>query len=308
MKKKIIIGTRGSKLALWQAEWVKNEIEKKYPGTTVSLQKIKTEGDKIQDVALSMVGGKGLFVKEIEEALIRKEIDLAVHSMKDVPAELPVELHISAITKREDPSDVLISKDKKLLRELPEGSKVGTSSLRRQSQLLNFRPDLKIIQLRGNVDTRIRKLEAGEFDAIVLASAGIKRLGFTHLVAECISKEISLPAIGQGALGIETRKNDTVVNEMVLFLNDEDTSYSVKSERAFLKRLEGGCQVPVAGFGEINNGILRLFGIIGEIDGSKLVKGYVEGKPKDGEEMGVYLAELLLGQGGDEILKRIYGR
>jgi len=308
VKKEIKIGTRGSKLALWQAEWVKSEIEKKYLKTTVSIKKIKTQGDKIQDVPLSMVGGKGLFVKEIEEALLRKEIDLAVHSMKDVPTELPEELHIAVITKREDPSDVLISKQKVPLRELPKGSRIGTSSLRRQSQLLNFRPDFKIVQLRGNLDTRIRKLLSGEFDAIIVAAAGIKRLGFTDIVTEYISKEISLPAIGQGSLGIETRKDDAVTNEFVSFLNDEDTAYSVKSERAFLKRLEGGCQVPIAALGEINGGLLRLFGIIGEVDGSKLVKGYVEGTREEGEEMGVYLAELLLNQGGKEILKKVYGK
>jgi hydroxymethylbilane synthase len=275
-KRKIVIATRGSKLALWQAEWIKAELEKINPGIGIDLNKIKTTGDKILDVPLAQVGGKGLFVKEIEEAILRGEADLAVHSMKDVPTELPEGLHLSAICKREDPRDAFItavssqqsavSRQKKIkyFKELPQGANVGTSSLRRICQLLNKRPDLKISQLRGNVDTRIRKLDEGQFDAIILAAAGVKRLGRAEKITEILPPEISLPAVGQGAIGIECRVDDEFINNLLKNLNHKETSVCVRAERAFLKKLEGGCQVPIAAYArlrsqesEINSSLLR---------------------------------------------------
>ena len=240
MKKKIVIGTRGSQLALWQANWVKSEIEKRHPELEVSLEKIKTTGDKILDVPLAKVGGKGLFVKEIEEALLEGRCHLAVHSMKDVPTFFPEGLHLRCITEREDPRDAVFSRNNVKLMDLPKGARIGTSSLRRQSQLLAIRPDFQILQLRGNLDTRMKKLDNGDFDAIILAGAGVKRLGWADKITELLSPEISLPAIGQGALGIETPTADKYINELVSFFDHPETSYCVRGERALLKRLEGG--------------------------------------------------------------------
>lgn len=242
------IGTRGSQLALFQANWVKDQLVQTHPGLKVTLIKIKTTGDKIQDAPLAKIGGKGLFVKEIEEALIQKRIDLAVHSIKDVPTEFPQGLHLSVITKREDPRDVFISRSGKTLKDLPQNAKIGTSSLRRQAQILHFRSDFEMIPLRGNLDTRLKKLKTMNLDGIVLALAGVKRLGLEERITEIIPTDISLPAIGQGALGIETRLNDKMVEEQIQFLNDKDSWIAVSAERAFLKKLEGGCQVPIAAF------------------------------------------------------------
>ena len=261
MPSELKIGTRGSQLALFQANWVKDRLAQAHPDLDVSLVKIKTTGDKIQDAPLAKIGGKGLFVKEIEEALLQKRADLAVHSIKDVPTEFPKGLHLSAITKREDPRDVLISKDGKPLKDLPKGAKIGTSSLRRQAQLLHFRSDFELIPLRGNLDTRLKKLKTMNLDAIVLALAGIKRLGFEEKITEIISPEISLPAIGQGALGIETRMADQEVERQIRFLNDRDTSIAVRAERAFLGKLEGGCQVPIAAFARIVGTSLQIDGL-----------------------------------------------
>ncbi len=307
MRKQIRIGTRGSALALWQAEWVKSELEKKYPGTTVSLTKIKTTGDKILDVPLAKVGGKGLFVKEIEEAMLAGEIDIAVHSMKDVPTFFPDGLHLSCITKREDPRDALLSRNKVKFRDLPKGANVGTSSLRRQAQLMNVRPDFVIHQLRGNVDTRLRKLKEGQYDAIILAAAGVKRLGLAENVTEYIDPEISLPAIGQGALGIECRVDDRELNDLIAFFNHADTRISVIGERALLRRLEGGCQVPIACYGEMKSGKLHLTGLVGSVDGTRIIKDDIEGAPDKAEKLGVTLAEKLLAQGADVILREVYG-
>ena len=302
------IGTRGSQLALYQANWVKKEVMEAHPHLHVTLIKIKTTGDKIQDAPLAHIGGKGLFVKEIEEALIQKKIDLAVHSMKDVPTELPQGLHLFAMTKREDPRDVFISKDGKRLKALPPKAKIGTSSLRRQSQLLHFRRDLEFIPLRGNLETRLKKLKTMNLDGIVLAMAGVKRLGFEERITEILPPQISLPAIGQGALGIETRLDDKEVEEQIQFLNDNDTRIVVSAERAFLKRLEGGCQVPIAAFAKTAGRSLRIDGLVGTIDGEKLVRDQLEGPVEEAESLGIRLAEVLLNKGAREILDEIYQR
>ncbi|MDH4161633.1 MAG: hydroxymethylbilane synthase [Nitrospirota bacterium] len=308
MRKEIRIGTRASALALWQAEWVKSELEKKYPGLMVSLTKIKTTGDKILDVPLSKVGGKGLFVKEIEEAMLRQEIDIAVHSMKDVPTFFPDGLHLSCITEREDARDALLSRNKVAFKDLPKGARIGTSSLRRQSQLMNIRPDFVIEQLRGNVDTRLRKLKEGQYDAIILAAAGVRRLGLADNVTEYIDPEISLPAIGQGALGIECRVDDRELNDMISFFNHSDTRVCVTGERALLRRLEGGCQVPIACYGRIKNNNLSLEGLVASVDGKRIIKETIEGAQADAEKLGVTLAENLLKRGADVILREVYGQ
>lgn len=307
MKKNIKLGTRGSQLALWQANYIKNLLQEAFD-LEVELVKIKTQGDKILHVALAKVGGKGLFVKELEDALLDKRVDLAVHSMKDVPVELPEGLHIAAITKREDPRDVFVSKNYNALRELPNGAKVGTSSLRRQCQLLAFRPDLKVEVLRGNVETRIKKMVEGKYDAVILANAGVKRLGLTEYVKEVIPEDISLPAIGQGALGIECRKDDKEINKLVSILNDPDTADSVKAERAFLRLLQGGCQVPIGAYAKVNGEKLIITGLVGSLDGGRIIKEVVSGKREDCEALGEALAETILNQGARKILEEVYGR
>jgi hydroxymethylbilane synthase len=300
------IGTRGSQLALYQANWVKDQLVRAHADLTVTLVKIKTTGDKIQDVPLAKIGGKGLFVKEIEEALLQRKIDLAVHSIKDVPTEFPEGLHLSAITKREDPRDVFISRSNIPLRDLPKGAKIGTSSLRRQAQLLHFRNDFEMIPLRGNLDTRLKKLETMNLDGIVLASAGVKRLGLEEKITEILPADLSLPAVGQGALGIETREEDKEVAKRIHFLNDPDSAIAVAAERAFLKRLEGGCQVPIAGFGRLNGGLLRIEGLVGTVDGKRLIRHHLEGPVEKAEALGTELAEILLSRGAGEILDEIY--
>jgi hydroxymethylbilane synthase len=255
---------------------------------------------------LAKIGGKGLFVKEIEEALIRKTIDLAVHSIKDVPTEFPKGLYLPVITKREDPRDVLISKDGKTLKDLPEGAKIGTSSLRRQAQLLHFRNDLELIPLRGNLDTRLKKLKTMNFDGIVLALAGVRRLGLEARITEIIPTEISLPAIGQGALGIETRRDDDEVQEKVHFLNDKDSWIAISAERAFLKKLGGGCQVPIAAFARIFSSALGIDGLVGTIDGKRVLRHHMEGPIDEAESLGTELAEFLLSRGAKEILNEVY--
>lgn len=318
--KRINIGTRGSKLALWQAEWVSSEIKMMRPDIEVSLVKIKTTGDMILDVPLAKVGGKGLFVKEIEEALLRKDVDLAVHSMKDVPTDFPPGLHLAAICKREDPRDAFISQIKgqkpgeiifkyKNLDDLPHGATVGTSSLRRSCQLLNKRSDLKIIQLRGNLDTRLRKLDEGQFDAIILAAAGVKRLGLEERITSILPVDVSLPATGQGAIGIECRIDDEFINNLLSNLNDWETSICVRAERAFLRRLEGGCQVPIAGYARMNDkSVLIMDGLVGSLSGDRLIRGHIEGRPEDCEDIGISLADDILSRGAREILNEVYGR
>ena len=308
MPSELKIGTRGSQLALFQANWVKDRLVQAHPDLQVTLIKIKTTGDKIQDAPLAKIGGKGLFVKEIEEALLQERIDLAVHSIKDVPTEFPEGLHLSVITKREDPRDVLISKDGKPLKDLLQGAKIGTSSLRRQAQLLHFRSDLELIPLRGNLDTRLKKLKTMNLDAIVLALAGVRRLGFEKQITEIIPPEVSLPAIGQGALGIETRMADQEVESRIRLLNDRDSSIAINAERAFLKKLEGGCQVPIDAFARIVGTTLQIDGLVGTIDGKRLIRHHVEGPIEKAESLGVELAEILLGEGAKEILDEVYQR
>ena len=308
MASELRIGTRGSQLALFQANWVKDQLVRTHPELKVTLIKIKTTGDKIQDVPLAKIGGKGLFVKEIEEALIQRRIDLAVHSVKDVPTEFPKSLHLSVITKREDPRDVLISRNGTALKDLPQGAKIGTSSLRRQAQLLHFRNDLELIPLRGNLDTRLKKLMTMNLDGIVLALAGVKRLGLEERISEIIPINISLPAIGQGALGIETRMDDRVVEDQIRFLNDPHSSIAVTAERAFLKKLEGGCQVPIAAFAQKVGSTLQIDGLVGTIDGKRLIRHHLEGPIEEAEPLGTQLAEILLAKGAKEILDEVYQR
>ena len=305
--KQIRIGTRASQLALWQANWVKSELEKKYPGMEVTLTKIKTIGDKILDVPLAQVGGKGLFVKEIEEAMLRGEIDIAVHSMKDVPTEFPEGLGLHCITEREDPRDAVISCNVRFA-DLPQGARIGTSALRRQAQLLKVRPDLQMCIIRGNVETRIRKLTDDKLDAVILAAAGLKRLGFTEQVSEYLNVELSIPAIGQGALGIECRLADPVITATIDFFNHADTSHAVRAERALLKRCEGGCQVPIAAHGTVSDGQLRLVGFIAAVDGSRSVRGEISGPVTECEQLGIRLADQLLADGGKAILEEVYQR
>ncbi|HLA51098.1 MAG TPA: hydroxymethylbilane synthase [Thermodesulfobacteriota bacterium] len=312
MERKIRLGSRGSQLALWQANWAKSELEKRYKNLEVEIIKIKTTGDKILDVPLAKVGGKGLFVKEIEEALLEKRIDLAVHSMKDVPTDFPNGLSLAAITEREDPRDALIIGVKgqgsgvRGFKDIPQGATIGTSSLRRSSQLLNVRPDLKIMQLRGNLNTRLKKLDEGQYDAIILAAAGVKRLGLSDRISEYLSPEVSLPAIGQGALGIETRVDDKEINKLVAFFDHLATSLAVRAERALLKRLEGGCQVPIAAYGEVKNNQLKLIGLVASTDGKRIIKDSITGQIDRAEAIGIELAERLLSMGAWDILKEVY--
>jgi hydroxymethylbilane synthase len=308
MPSELRIGTRGSQLALYQANWVKEQLVETHPDLNVMLIKIKTTGDKIQDAPLAKIGGKGLFVKEIEEALIHRRIDLAVHSIKDVPTEFPVGLHLSAITKREDPRDVFISRDGKILRDLPQKAKIGTSSLRRQAQLLHFRNDLELLPLRGNLETRLKKLKTMNLDGIVLALAGMKRLGLEERITEIIPTEISLPAIGQGALGIETRQDDQEAEGKIQFLNHKDSWIAVSAERAFLKKLEGGCQVPIAAYAQIFGTSLQVEGLVGTIDGKRLIRHHIVGPIEKAESLGIELAEILFEKGAKEILDEVYQR
>lgn len=301
----IRLGSRGSKLALWQAEFIKSEVARR-TGRPVEIVRIKTTGDMILDVPLARVGGKGLFVKEIEEALLSGGIDLAVHSMKDVPTDLPAGLEIAAITRREDPRDAFLSARHKRFEDLPQGAKLGTSSLRRQTQLLAVRPDLKVESLRGNLDTRIRKMEEGQYDAIVLAAAGLRRLGWEEKITHYIPESVSLPAIGQGALGIEIRSDDRATREAVAFLSDRDTAFAVRAERGFLKRLEGGCQVPIAAHGRAEGDAIVLDGLVGRPDGSRVIRGSRTGTVADPESLGAGLAGDLLARGAKEILDDVY--
>ena len=303
----LILGTRGSKLALQQSEWFQCRIHHVAPDVQVTLRKIQTSGDKILDVPLAKIGGKGLFVKEIEEALLSGEIDLAVHSMKDMPAELPDGLDILCVPPREDARDALISRDGRPFKDLAQGARIGTASLRRQAQLLNARPDLRIEMLRGNLDTRLRKLKEGQFDAIVLAAAGLHRLAWTQEITEYLDPVVSLPAIGQGALGIEGRSDDLFVRSIVERLNDRTTRTAVTAERAFLHRLEGGCQVPIAAYATLSDGQVSLDGLVAGLDGKTIIRDHIRGKSEEAHALGVQLAERLLAKGGDKILQEIYG-
>lgn len=303
----IVIGTRGSPLALWQANWVKSNLEKEHPGISVELLPIKTTGDKILDTPLAKVGGKGLFVKEIETALLDGSAHIAVHSMKDVPTDLPDGLEISIILEREDARDALIAREVTSFESLPQNGKVGTSSLRRQAQILNARPDLKIVPLRGNIGTRIGKLTSENLDAIILAAAGLKRMEQESLVTEYLPHSLSLPAVAQGAIGIESRIGDDKTLSLIQFLNHTETRMAVDSERAFLKKLEGGCQVPIAAHATLEGGEISLTGLVGAIDGSIIHRDVMQGNVDKREAIGVRLAETLLGKGAGEILREAYG-
>lgn len=307
VKRQLRIGTRGSALALWQAEWVKSQLLIAHEELAVELVVIKTTGDKILDVPLAKVGGKGLFVKEIEEALLEGRADLAVHSVKDMPADLPKGLHLAVMPPREDPRDALISRNGAGLDKLPHGARLGTSSLRRAAQLLHLRPDLCIETLRGNVDTRLRKLESQGFNAIVLAAAGLKRMELSHVISEYLEPQKILPAVGQGALGIETRTADLFTNDMVASLAHQRTMTTVRAERSFLKRLEGGCQVPIAAHGILEGETLILTGMVADLQGVRLIRKELRGDARQPEFLGEMLAEAILESGGAEILTEIYG-
>lgn len=301
----IKIGTRGSKLALWQANWVKAAVAGRHPSLEVEIVIIKTRGDKILDVPLAKVGGKGLFVKEIEEALLSGRIDLAVHSMKDMPADLPQGLCIGAIPERESPHDVLVTGDGRRFCELAKGDSVGTSSLRRAAQLLHVNPDVTIIPLRGNLDTRLRKLDAGEMDAIVLAAAGMRRLGLEGRISEVLDASIMLPAAGQGALCVEARSDDDRVGRIVAGLDHRETRLAVLGERAFLHRMGGSCQVPIAAYGRLAGDCYRLEGLVAEIDGTVCLREKSEGPLEASTAMGKALADRLIGMGAERILKKL---
>ncbi|AXO60063.1 hydroxymethylbilane synthase [Ectopseudomonas oleovorans] len=307
MSREIRIATRKSALALWQAEYVKARLEQAHPGLKVSLVPMVSRGDKLLDAPLAKIGGKGLFVKELETALLENEADIAVHSMKDVPMDFPEGLGLYCICEREDPRDAFVSNTYSSLDALPEGSVVGTSSLRRQAQLLARRPDLKIQFLRGNVNTRLAKLDAGEYDAIILAAAGLIRLGFEDRIRSSISAEDSLPAGGQGAVGIECRSADSDVHALLAPLHHRETALRVTAERALNKHLNGGCQVPIACYALLEDDQLWLRGLVGQPDGGLLLRAEARAASSDAEALGVRVAEALLAQGADAILQAVYG-
>jgi hydroxymethylbilane synthase len=301
---KLRIGSRGSQLALWQANHISGLLRAR--GHEVEIEIIHTTGDKITDVALAKVGTKGMFTKEIEEALAAGRVDLAVHSLKDLPTELPKGFEIAAITERQDPRDAFCSRYYANIEDLPKGASVGTSSLRRQAQLKAIRPDLDIHPLRGNVDTRLRKLEEGQYDSIILASAGLNRLGKTELIKQIIPAEIMCPAAGQGALGIEIREGDAKTRDLLAFLNDRNARAATTCERALLNSLGGGCQVPIGAFAEMRNGKLHLESIVADPDGTKLLRDSRDGS--EPEKLGNKAGASLLKRGGDAILEAVYGR
>jgi len=306
MSQTLRIATRKSPLAMWQAEHVAQRLRQTHSELQVELLGMSTQGDKILDTPLAKIGGKGLFVKELEQGMLDGRADIAVHSMKDVPVELPEGLHLAVILEREDPRDAFVSNRYASLTELPDGAVVGTSSLRRQCQLSEARPDLQIRPLRGNVNTRLRKLDEGEFDAEILAAAGLKRLGFQNRIRSCLEPDQSLPAIGQGAIGIECRVDDESVNALIACLHDPETDVCVRAERAMNNRLMGGCQVPIAGYAVLNHDTLYLRGLVGEPDGSCIMRAEVNGPAAQAEQLGIALAEDLLGQGADQVLSHLY--
>lgn len=302
----LVIATRGSRLALWQANYVKDQLTKRYPDITVELLVLKTKGDIILDVPLAKVGGKGLFVKEIEEALLDGRAHIAVHSMKDVPMQLPAGLTLGVIPKRANFKDLFLSVNYASLDTLPQGAKVGTSSLRRQAQLLTLRPDLEIVSLRGNVETRLRKLTSGEFDAIIMAAAGMERLGLTAPVMVELGPPHFLPACGQGAIGLEYRSDDAVLHNLLRFMNDEETFVTVSAERGFLAGLEGGCQVPIAAYAQLRDDQIHLEGLVASPDGKTRIIKSTSGPAQDAYSLGIALAGKVKDAGGDAILTALY--
>jgi hydroxymethylbilane synthase len=305
MVSRLRIGTRGSQLALWQARWVQAAITRLRPDWSAELVIIKTQGDKITDVPLAQVGGKGLFVKEIEEALLDGHVDLAVHSMKDMPAEIPPGLTIGAVPPRENPLDALITSGPESLASLPKGARIGTSSLRRGAQIKHLRPDAVIVALRGNLDTRLRKLESSDLDAIVLAAAGLLRLGLAERIRAYLPADQMLPAVGQGALCIEAREHDPVTRELLGLLDHPETRTAVTAERAFLTTLQGGCQVPLAAHAQLRQDRLHMQGLVADLDGRRILRATAQGAPASAEEIGRGLGKDLLAQGADQILERL---
>lgn len=302
----IRIATRKSPLAMWQAEHVAAQLQANNPTLAIELVTFTTQGDKILDTPLAKIGGKGLFVKELERAMLDGDADIAVHSMKDVPVELPPGLHLPVVLQREDPTDAFVSNNVETINDLPRGARLGTSSLRRQCQIREARPDLEILDLRGNVNTRLAKLDAGDYDAIILASAGLKRLGFDDRIRSALTTDMSLPAIGQGAIGIECRVEDPRINALIAQLDDPITHVCVRAERAMNTRLNGGCQVPIAGFAEFSGEQIHMRGLVGRVDGSEILRSAIFGQPSEAENMGTALAEELLARGADVILEALY--
>lgn len=306
-KNKLIIGSRGSELALWQSEFIKKEIEKKNRQTQVEIKIIKTTGDKLTDIALSKIGDKGLFTKELETALLNREIDIAVHSLKDLQTSIPEGLKLSAVTKRHPVEDVLIARKKgTTVLDLPQDAVVATGSLRRRSQLLHIRPDIKVVELRGNVPTRIQKFIDSDWDAIILARAGVERLNLKKHISSYIDKELILPAVGQGALGIEIHSDNTEAHEILQAIHDDDTFIAVTAERSLLKALEGGCQVPIGAYAEVKSSGLYLDAVVGSIDGTITFRKSLRGSKKDPVKLGCTLAKELVDAGAGEILEEIY--
>mgnify|MGYP003988763965 FL=1 len=301
----VVIGSRGSPLALWQANWIKDLLQEYHSDLAVDIKIIKTSGDKIQDVPLAKIGGKGLFVKEIEEGLLKREVDFAVHSMKDMPIIFPMNLCIACVTKRENPFDALISRNNIKLDDLPKGAKVGTGSLRRMSQLLYYRPDLKLIPLRGNLETRLKKLETEGLDAIILAAAGLIRLGWSDRITEIISPEVLLPAMGQGAVGIETRKNDVDNQILLADIDHEETHYALDAERALVSQLEGGCNVPIGSFATLDGDKITLTGLVASLDGKTMYKKELTDLKTNAIALGRKLGDELIELGADRIMQEI---
>lgn len=305
MKANLIIGTRQSLLALWQSNHIASLLRKQYPDCQVTLKKIVTKGDRILDVPLAQIGGKGLFTKEIETELLDGTVDLAVHSLKDMPTVLPEGLCLTAITTRANVGDAFVSNKYASFSELPQGAVLGTSSLRRKAQLLAVRPDLKIVDLRGNVDTRLRKLDEGQMDAIILAAAGLERLGHADRIREIISTTVCLPAVGQGALAIECRSDNKEVRDMLAFLNDLSTKQATDAERAFLGLIEGGCQVPIGVHAEVENDNVKIEAVIASLDGSKVLRNNITGPAVNAADLGRKLGQQMLAEGGEQILADI---
>jgi len=303
----IRIGTRASQLALAQALWVGNRISDRYPDTKVEIVKIRTRGDRIIDRPLSSIGGKGLFVKEIEEALKRDDIDVAVHSLKDVPAEIPEDLHIGIIPEREDPHDVIISRNDIVLNHLPQRSSIGTSSLRRTAQLLHYRPDLNVIPLRGNLDTRLRKLHTEDLQAIIIAAAGLRRVGLSERITQSLPFGVMLPAIGQGALGLELRRDDHKVKSFLEFLDHYPTRVAVEAERSFLLELRGGCELPVGAHAVPDGKVVYLDALVASPDGKRVFRNSMEGPADEAELIGARLARMLFNSGAQQIIDAIHG-
>lgn len=310
MKDHLIIGSRGSKLALWQAEWVRERLSQFHPHKNISIEIIKTSGDVMKDAPLAVIGGKGVFTKELEEALLDERIDMAVHSLKDLPTILPEGLAIAAITEREDARDALVLRqglviEQPSIKHLPEGVTVGTSSPRRLSQLKHLRPNLAVKELRGNVDTRLRKLDAGEYDAVILASAGLRRLGLAHRISAPLEIEEMLPAVGQGALAVETRERDEATVSMLALLDDQPTRAACVAERALLRALGGGCQLPIAAHAVVQDNHLRVDGLVAEISGETIIRAFADGVAADAEQLGKELALRLRERGAESLLSGI---